>query len=231
MAQLPGASTPFVPFDHPVALPLPDVTDAPLVCIQINEIWMQYLIGCAEALTAQSTWNSDDENAVNVTVRRARNLIDILSGIEACPMIEFRVNPTDPHYWDYSTDSGAIWIRQPDTVSHWTPTFAVDGGAPGGYDISVNGDITSAPIPLLTAHQPDAVVTDPLTAIVNTIAPIAGVPGILIKALNDFALYLESNNISLHLTKASDRGTPDSTPVMQLDKPDSYAYPLLSIPD
>lgn len=123
MLHLPGAIVPFSPFEYPVTLPLPDIGDAPLVCVQINQVWMQYLIGCAEALTVQSTWRSDDENAVNTVIRRARNLIDVLAGLEACPMpVQFQIDPLDSTHWEYSTDGGATWLDGPLTTFPAAPT-------------------------------------------------------------------------------------------------------------
>lgn len=206
MPSLPGAITPFAPFPEPVALPLPDVTDGPLVCVQINETWMSYLIGCAEALTAQSTWDSTDENAVNITIGRARNLIDILAGLEACPMpVEFRLNPSDPHYWDYSNDGGVTWTRQPDTVSHFTPTFTTDGTSPSGYDESVNGGLSDAQIPLLTATDPDAVVKAPSTGDENVVEATAMAPGMTVQGYQ-IGAALVRDGASLQLQKITDLG-------------------------
>lgn len=117
MFPRPGAQIPYVAFPNPVPLPLPDIGDAPLICVTINEVWVEYIVGCLQALTAQSTWDSSDENAVNTTIRRARNLIDVFAQFEACPMpIEFRVNPGDTEHWQYSLDGGGTWSDGPATT-------------------------------------------------------------------------------------------------------------------
>lgn len=229
MPNLPGALLPFTPFPAPVDLPLADVTDAPLVCVQINAEWMQYLIGCAEALTAQSTWASDDENAVNVTIRRARNLIDILAGLEACPVgVMFRLNPLDSHYWDYSNDGGATWTRQPDTVSAFTPTLVADGAAPGGYDLSVNGGLTEAPIPLFTAIDPNAIIKDPVGALANSIVAGAGVDGLVVGIAAHAGTILQQNGISAFFQKVPGLGVAADA-VVAIKEAADYAFPLLAL--
>jgi hypothetical protein len=202
----PGAITPFAPFPNPVALPLPDITDEPLVCVQVNAIWVQYIIGCLETLTAQSTWDSDDENAVNAVINRARNLIDIFAQLEACPVpVEFRVNPLDPHYWDYSVDGGATWTRQPDTVSHFTPTYTPDGASPSGYDESVNGGLSDAQIPLLTATDPNAVIKSPSTGDENVVEATATAPGMTVQGYQ-VGVALVRDGASLQVQKITDLG-------------------------
>lgn len=232
MPNLPGALIPFTPFPAPVDLPLPDVTDAPLVCVQINAIWMQYLIGCAEALTAQSTWASDDENAVNVTIRRARNLIDILAGLEACPVgVMFRLNPLDSHYWDYSNDGGATWTRQPDTVSHFTPTFTVDGGSPGGFDLSVNGGLSSDPIPLLTATDPTAIIIDPTTTTRNTIQASSTVDGLqVVNALDEVAAAIATGGFAAYYKRA-DGIVAAAGALVKMFNTNDYTQPVLEVAD
>jgi hypothetical protein len=206
MPSLPAAIEPFAPFPEPVALPLPDVTDEPLVCVQINSTWLQYLVGCAETLTAQSTWNSTDENAINTTIIRARHLIDILAGLEACPMpVEFRLDPADPHYWDYSNDGGATWTRQPDTVSHFTPTYTPDGTSPSGYDESINGGLSEAQIPLLTASDPNAVIKAPSTGDENIVEATATAPGMIVRSYQ-VGVALLRDGASLQVQKITDLG-------------------------
>lgn len=224
---LTGALVPFAPFNIPVEPPAANWDDAPRICIQINETWATYLMGAAQALAAQATWNSDDENVVAACVQNAVQMIGAIASLEACPMVQFRVNPDNPYYWDYSNDAGATWTRQPDTVQYWQANWETDPMSPSGLAVTINSGLSRTVLPKPIGTDPDAVVTDPLTALVNTIAPIAGVPGMLVKALNDFAVYLESNNISLHLAKGSDRGTPDAAPVFEIDAPDSYDFPLL----
>jgi hypothetical protein len=86
----------------------------------------------------------------------------------------------------------------------------------------IDGPATTFP-----AAPTDVVKTDPLTDIVNVIAPITGVPGLAIKALNDFALYLESNDIGLHLTRSSERGAMTNTPVVEIDATLNALMPLI----
>lgn len=231
MSTLPGALEPFAPFGEPVPLPVPGPFDAPLVCLQVNETWMIYILGCVQALLADSTWDSDDENAVATVKQNARNLIGAMQNLEACPMpVQFRVNPTDPHFWDYSTDGGTTWTRQPDTVTPWQPTFTVDGSAPGGYDLSVNGGLSSAPIPNLTATDPDAVVTDPGTLLRNLITAGAGADGLAIQALAQIGVALMQNNgIAAYFAKIPGLGLAQNA-VVQIAGGTDYTYPLIEVP-
>lgn len=227
--HLPGARLPFQPFPDPVPVPVAGPLDEPLVCIQINREWVQYVLGCLQALVAESTWASTNPTVVRSVITEANNLIAQIASLEACPMpVTFRLNPTDPHYWDYSTDSGATWTRQPDTVAHFTPTFQVDGAAPAGYDISVNGGITWAIIPLLTATDPTAVITDPSTLLRNEITAGSGIDGLVIQALATIGVKLQSNGVAAAFQKIPGLGLAADA-VTQIAQGDGYIYPLLAI--
>lgn len=231
MTFIPQTPEGFAPFEQPVAVPIVHWDDPPLVCVQINETWMTLLIGAAFALAQRSAWDSTDDLQLQSVMQQARQLQIGLASLEACPMIEFRVNPDNNYYWDYSIDGGTTWTRQPDTVANFQINWEGDGASPSGLEASINNGQSFTVMPKPIGTDPDAVVTDPLTAIVNTIAPFTGVPGAIIKALNDVAIFLESNHISLHLFKSDERGTPDSATVMQIDKPEGYSYPLIEVPD
>lgn len=117
MPQVTGAFVPMSPFPRPVPVPIPAPDEAPLVCVQINQTWALYVLGACMSLLAKSTWDSDDENVVSTTLSNVNLLLQQLQSFEACPMpVEFRINPSDGRYWDYSNDGGATWTRQPDTV-------------------------------------------------------------------------------------------------------------------
>lgn len=192
--SLADALEPAVPFPRPVPVPIPGPGDAPLVCIQINADWMPYIIGACGALFAKSTWDTTDENVMSTTLSNVTLLIQSLQAFEACPMpVEFRVNPSDHRYWDYSTDGGVTWTRQPDTV------------------------------------QQDLITRDPATTADNTIQPPSGIGGLVVDALDQLAVKYYSNKGAVQIGKTTDRGgTLDSTPVLEIDAPNSYDYPLLT---
>ena len=144
--------------------------------------------------------------------------------------VQFRSNPTDPHFWDYSNDGGATWTRQPDTVTPWQPSFAIDGSAPGGYDLSVNGGLSSTPIPTLTAKDPDAVIVDPTTLLRNLITAGAGADGLAIQALAQIGVALMQNNgIAAYFAKIPGLGLAQNA-VVQIAGGTDYTYPLIEVP-
>jgi hypothetical protein len=230
ITNLPGANIPYAPFTNPVPLIVAAPDDPPLVCIQVNIDWLPYIIGCCFALRAASTWNSDDENAVAAMQDNADELIAILGEAEACPVsVQFRVNPVDGHLWDYSNDGGTTWLAGPDTAQHFTPVFTADGGAPGGYDLSVNGGVSSGLLPLLTASDPDAVVKDPASLLANLITASAGADGLAIQALASIGVWLVKNNgVALALNKIPGLGLATSA-LEQLSAGSDYTYNLIEV--
>jgi hypothetical protein len=211
-------------------VPVAEITDSPTICISINVEWVSILLGLVNTLTAQSTWKSDDPAEVDRGCDNGFEFLHLIMNSEACPVpTMFRLDPDDPHFWDFSNDGGSTWERQPDTVIHFTPEFPVDGGAPGGYDLTVNGDLSHAAIPLLTAHQPDAVINDPTGDAINTILPALGIDGFQVRALAAFGAQLRSDAVAAYFAKhPTATPTPDS--VIQIAGPESYDYPLLEVP-
>lgn len=201
-----GAVLPYVTYPNPVPVIVAAPTDPPVVCIQVNVDWVPYILGCLKALLAASTWNSDDENVVATMQENAQLLIDTIAAYEACPMIDFRLNPDDPHYWDWTSDGGVIWTRQPDTVSHFTPTYTADGTSPSGYDESVNGGLSSTDIPLLTATDPDAVVKNPTSGDENVVEATATAAAFTAQGYQIGAQLLDGQGSSLNLQKVTDIG-------------------------
>lgn len=230
MGQVPGATIPFAPFSYPVPPPAPLWNDAPLVCLTLNETWMTYLIGCAQALLAASSYDSDDVVLVNSVIGQARKLVNAMMDFGACEVISFRVNPTYVQNWQYSTDAGVTWLDGPDTASSFTPDFPVSGTAPSGFALSVNGGHSTTDIPLITANDPDAVIVDPVTATRNLItAGVGGAEGLLIGVLAHIGVELvKSNGIALALNKIPAFGLATSV-LESLAAGTDYTYDLLAV--
>lgn len=206
MPTLPDANKPFAPFYQPVPVPVPGPFDAPLVCVQVNQTWMTYILGALQVLLAASTWDSDDENVVQTTIHNARQIVQAFMDFEACPMpIQFRNNPTQPINFDYSLDGGTTWTPGPDQAAHMTATFTPDSTAPGGYDISVNGGQTTDQIPLLTADDPEAVIKAPTSGDENVIEATATDPGLVVQG-TQLGVALARNGASIQLQKIQDLG-------------------------
>lgn len=230
MPALPDAVWPYKPFVQPVAIPEGLPTDGTTYCIQINATWLPYVLACCLALLHDSTWNSNDPATVRDVERRAGTLITQLVNPEACPVpIEFRVNPSYIQNWQFSLDGGTTWDNGPDTASNYTPEFVASGSAPAGYALSVNGDHSQTDIPLLTAEDPDAVVTNPLTSLTNLIEVGTGAEGLAVKALATIGVQLvQSNGIALALNKIPGLGLATSA-LQTLAQGSDYTYDLLQI--
>lgn len=230
MPALPDAVYPYKPFINPVPIPAGLPTDGVTYCIQINATWLPYVLACCLALLHDSTWNSNDPAVVRDVEQRAGVLISQLVNPEACPVpIEFRPNPAYPQNFQFSLDGAITWLDGPDTASHFTPQFAADGAAPGGYDITVNGGHTSTPIPLFTATDPNAVITDPATEFRNLITASGSVEGLAVQALATIGVQLVQNNgVALALNKIPGLGLASSA-LETLAQGTDYTYDLLRI--
>ena len=229
MPRFPEATVPFTPFAQPVPVPLPAPFDAPLVCVQVNETWMTYIVGCVESLLAASTWDTDDPGVLHAVLSDVHLLLTHLASFEACPMIVFRVNPSYVQNWQYSTDSGTTWLDGPDTATNFTPQFIADGAAPGGYDLSVNSNHSHTAFPSLTATDPNAVITDPASTLRNLIvAGVGGAEGLAIQALATIGVQLvQSNGIALALNKIPAFGLATSV-LEALSGGTDYTFDLLA---
>ena len=191
---------------------------------------MTYLVGAAQCLMSAVTWNSDDENVVQTTISNARVLISAMMNLDECPMaIQFRPDPAYPQNFQYSLDGGATWLTGPDTASSFTPQFLVDSGAPGGYDLSVNGDHSSTPFPSLTATDPDAVITDPTTLLRNLITASGSAEGLAVQALATIGVQLvKGNGVALALNKIPGFGLATSA-LETLAAGSDYTFNLIEV--
>lgn len=232
MSAYPSAALPWVPYPKPIQVPVADVTDEPTVSFCINAEWLSVVIGCLYTLTHQSTWSSNLTSEVDRAVNNGYELLHLLMQAEPCPVpVEFRLNPLDPHYWDYSNDGGATWTRQPDCPINFTPTWPVDGLAASGYDLSVNGGLSQTPVPLIVATDPDAVITDPGTLTRNLITATTGADGLLIQALATIGVSMVQNNgVALALNKIPGFGLATSALELLAGGTD-YTYPLIEVLD
>ena len=71
-------------FKVPVPIPSAAPGDGPLLCLAVNEEWMQYLIGAAKQLMLPSTWGDASDPLVQGAQRAANDLIAILAEATAC---------------------------------------------------------------------------------------------------------------------------------------------------
>lgn len=225
--SVPGALVPYTPFPQPVPIIVAAPGDAPLVCLQINQDWIPYILGCLNALRAASTWDSDDENVVATMQENAHELQDMIASYEACPVIEFRNNPTQPINFDYSLDGGATWLTGPDQAAHITPVFTADSDSPSGYDISVNGGGTSDDVPLFTATDPNAVIKDPSTGDENVVEATTTAPGMTVQG-TQLGVGLVRNGASLQLQKITDLGNLAEA-IIDIVETGDYTTPILEI--
>jgi hypothetical protein len=225
-----GASDPFIPFPNGIDLPTTDPFEGDQVCVQFGADWVQIVIGCLNVLCAQSTWRSTDLDAINAAIQQSQALIGVFMELEACPVpIQFQVNPTYPQNWQYSLDAGVTWLDGPDVASHYTPDFVPDVLAPAGYDLSVNGDHTSAPIPLLTAADPNAIVKDPSSGVTQAIQGAASEDALGVGVGSEVgATIAEASGTSLTLAKMAGVGA-SSAPIAAIEGVGSYLVDLLAL--
>lgn len=108
--SLPGALIPFIPYPRPVEIPDADPDATPLVCLQINVLWLPYLLGCAKALTVDSTWASGDPAIVNEATTRAHQLLYLLSGDASCSSMEYRIDPNNSCIIQARIDINSPWL-------------------------------------------------------------------------------------------------------------------------
>lgn len=230
MTTLPGAILSYIPFPVEVDVPIPGPFDDPTITVCINQTWIAYVTGCLMALTAQSTWNSDDENTVATVIKNAWDLIGAFAAMESCPVpIQFRNDPTQPINFQYSLNGGVSWLDGPDQAAHITPTFTPDSMAPGAYDLSVNGGETTDLVPLLTAVDPEAIVKDPATTLGNLITATAGADGLLIEALATIGVKLvQANGVAGAFQKVFP-GLDLATSVLEVAAGTDYSFPLLEV--
>jgi len=127
--HLPGAIIPYIPYPRPVEIPVSAPSDFPMICLQINADWLPYLIGCAKALTVDSTWASEDTALVQSATANGNDLLDILSGGVDCAVnliYRSKDNVSPPVQLQYSTDGGATWIDMPDFSKSFVRTRPVN---------------------------------------------------------------------------------------------------------
>lgn len=186
-----SGTVPFAPFDPPVTPPSASPTDGDQWTVTMSADWWVLVAGACSALTADSSWLIDDFEVLHEVRKWAYDVIRQINLRQPVMNLVFRPNPTHPQNLDFSVDGGTTYNLTADTAAHITPEFLADGSAPGGYDLSVNGGYTQTAFPMLTATDPNAVVTDPLTSLVNDI-----VPGLDINALK---LIAQGNATPLQL--------------------------------
>jgi len=177
MTESYGNIQPIVPFPQPIPVPTvaPD-NEGDLIFIQVSKSWVKYIAGACNALQALSTWDTTDDatlNQVRVWVYRLQEIL--ATWITMADLIKFRENPVNGVYWDYSTDGGVTYTRQPDTISHMTPVFSYDGTSPSSTDLSINNGVTTGQVPVIDGIVDNAVRSNPASDLVNTISTATGI--------------------------------------------------------
>lgn len=141
-------------FERPVPLVLVDPDQSPTVCLSINRDWIPYILGSLKQLVLQTTWRTDDPDALNLVQARAMTLIAMFQQALREPGCEDRCQefPTgDPRF-------------------NWLPgnPYTNPGDVPDGYHFPpwyVAPEHT-----LIPGIKPGDVVTDVLHAPFNPLA-------------------------------------------------------------
>lgn len=91
--------------------PTTQPSDAPLVCIQVNQDWIPYMCGALMQLCQPTTWMASGGALLDVQTS-ATELIELVGTATVCPMFEMRVSGCN---LQFSVDGGSTWI----TVASW----------------------------------------------------------------------------------------------------------------
>jgi hypothetical protein len=226
MPTVPGAILPALPFPFEIPVPETHPSDEPTVQVCFNIDWLPYIMGALGALLADSTWNTSNPTTLDSVKNDVQDLLSLFAQAEACEVLVFRVNPSDPANWQYSTDGGTTWIDGPDTAANYTASFTADSDAPGGYDITINDGTAATDIPLLTATDVNAIVKNPASLLANLITASAGADGLAIQALAQVGVWLVKNNgVAAAFNKIPGLGL--ATSVLEIVAGTDYSYPLL----
>ena len=108
-------------FVEPVAPPGVEPDAAPLVCLQLNEAWLPYVIGSLMQLAQPAAWAASSPTALQTVLQQAQDLISDWGDAEGCAMLTFRFDSSC--VLQFSNDGGTTWTDVPG----W-PTYA-----PGCY--------------------------------------------------------------------------------------------------
>ena len=67
----------FAPFLKPLKPPTSGMFDAPTRCVEINVLWIPYIIGALNALTFEHVWDGDETEQFN-TIQQVGNSLHSL---------------------------------------------------------------------------------------------------------------------------------------------------------
>lgn len=194
-----GSGTqPFQPFYTPVPVPTAAPTVGDQFQVSMSGEWWALVAGACYALVADSTWEATSLAQLNQVRGWAYQVLRQIDARSAAINLKFRNNPTHEGNLDFSIDGGTTWTLCADQAVHYYPLFQADSGAPGGYELSVNENYIVTAIPLLTATDPNAVVENPVSDLVNTVAPGLDINALkLIAQGNATPLQLVNQGIAL----------------------------------
>lgn len=71
-------------FEEPVPDPGTDPTAGPLVCVQFNHEWLQYVCGCLLQLCQPPSWAITDPTALGAALVNATKLLNLFASAELC---------------------------------------------------------------------------------------------------------------------------------------------------
>jgi len=108
-------------FTQPVPPPDTEPDAAPLVCFQLNQSWLPYLVGAAMQLAQPAAWAASDPTALQTVLDRATRLVEMIGDATGCAEMQFRL--TSGCVLQFSTDGGTTWTD----VTGWPEN------APGCY--------------------------------------------------------------------------------------------------
>lgn len=77
-------ASPTSSFNHPVPLVGTDPDADPLVCVTFNKSYIPYIVGALQQLLLQSTWSTNDLNAIDLQQMRVFDLIYLFSVAQPC---------------------------------------------------------------------------------------------------------------------------------------------------
>lgn len=193
-----SAVIPYAPFNTPVPIPASGPTDGPLYVVKLTGEWMALLAGCAYALAVGSSWRANSADELNQARQWGWEVVRQIDERNPDINLVYRPDPSYPLNFQYSIDGGTTWLQGPNTADAFVPQFVPDSASPSGYDLTVNRNHSNATIPLLTATDPNAVVENPISDLVNVVAPGVDINALkLIAQGNANALTIVNQGIAL----------------------------------
>lgn len=173
-----------------------------MVSIAINENWIPYIAGCMMVLLNASTWQTNVQSELNDMRDRVIRALNIIVGYEpVMPPVQFRLDPSNALYMQYSIDGGINWLDMPHPTDYQYPEFIADSLYPSGYKMSVNAGHSSNPVPQMDQIIDNAVRTNPASSLQNEITSATGITPLQIFSGGTSTLLLQSQQKSIEIAR------------------------------